>query len=94
MQLNSFQQNSLQSSPQTPVFNGTTAPNPNSQFKNLNNSINNNNQISEDRLQDRIFECDFYINEQANSAYNNIESFEYNQAIQIIQNGVVFLEIV
>lgn len=41
-----------------------------------------------EKLQTRSFECEFYILEQANTAYNNTDSFEYNQAIQIIQSAV------
>ncbi|KAI1730925.1 hypothetical protein Ddc_03646 [Ditylenchus destructor] len=41
-----------------------------------------------EKLQTRSFECEFYILEQANTAYNNTDSFEYNQAIQIIQSAL------
>lgn len=36
------------------------------------------------------FECELVITDQANQAYDNSANFEYNQALQIIQNAVFF----
>lgn len=42
----------------------------------------------EEKMIMRTFECEFYILNQANKAYDNPSSFEYKQAIQTIQNTV------
>lgn len=41
-----------------------------------------------DRLVNRTFHCEIYIKDQANAAYNNSNSFEYHQAMQIVRNAV------
>lgn len=102
--LNSLQPISIPLSSQTPtlLINGDTNPINNNSFnqaKNLNtlgqhsnswihNSKMSNNAVAK-QLQSRIFKCDFYIHKQANPAYDNLVNFEYNQAMQIVQNAVI-----
>lgn len=44
--------------------------------------------VTLDRLVNRTFHCEIYIKDQANAAYNNSNSFEYHQAMQIVRNAV------
>jgi hypothetical protein len=47
---------------------------------------------AQDHYINRTFECEFFILDQANNAYNDPTTIEYDQASLIIRNAVGFFQ--